>query len=394
MVTVVSEKVRHLPPYLFAKFQQKKKEKQKQGIDVIDLGIGAPDLPTPDFIIEKFIEEVRKPENHRYSPYSGCTEFREAVALFYEKKYGVKLDPEKEVLALIGSKEGIANLIQALINPGESVLIPNPGYPVYRTAVHLAEGKIVGLPLDENNGYVPNFSQLSETTKQQAKLMLLNYPSNPTSATVDLSTYLKTVSFAKENDILVANDMAYDLITFGNYQSPSILQTPDAKEFAVEFGSLSKSFNMTGWRIGYVVGNEEIIHALSSLKSNIDSSQFLATQKAAAYALSSDLKEVQNHCKIFEARMEKLYDALTGMGFHVEKPRGTIFLWVKVPQGFTSTSFSEKLLEKIGIIVTPGIAFGSLGEGYIRISLSVSTTRLDEVISRLKSIDRKGEDPI
>lgn len=385
-MTFVSEKINTLPPYLFAEFQKKKKVLEKQGIDVIDLGIGAPDLPTPDFVIDRLVKEVKNPLNHRYSTYSGTQEFRQAVAGFYDRHYGVDLDPETEVLALIGSKEGIANLVQAVINPGDTVLVPNPGYPVYRTAVHLAGGKSAELPLDAVNGYQPMFDQVSREDSASARLMFLNYPSNPTAATVDYNVFLEAVSFAGENNLVVANDAAYDLVTFDNYKAPSILQTPGAKENAVEFGSLSKSFNMTGWRIGYLVGNKTVIKALSTLKSNIDTSQFIPIQLAAATALKSDLTTVKANNNVFQERMEKLYTAFRKMGLEAKKPKGTIFLWSKVPNGYTSASFANQMLEGAGVIVTPGSAFGSLGEGYIRIALSVTSERLDEVIRRMENM--------
>lgn len=386
MMTFVSEKINTLPPYLFSEFQKKKKVLQGKGVDVIDLGIGAPDLPTPDFVIDRLVEEVRNPLNHRYSTYSGTQEFRQAVADFYQCHYEVDLDPDTEVLALIGSKEGIANLVQAVINPGDTVLVPNPGYPVYRSAVHLAGGKSVELSLDAASGYKPLFDQVTKVDSESAKLMFLNYPSNPTAATVNLDVFLKAISFAEKNNLVVANDAAYDLVTFKDYRAPSILQAPNAKENAVEFGSLSKSFNMTGWRIGYLVGNKTVIKALSTLKSNMDTSQFIPIQLAAATALDSDLSAVEANNKVFQERMEKLYTAFHEMGLEADKPNGTIFLWSKVPNGYTSTAFANQMLECAGIIVTPGSAFGSLGEGYIRIALSVTSERLDEVIKRMKNM--------
>lgn len=382
----VSKKVQSIPPYVFSDFQRKKKELQALGVDVIDLGIGAPDLPTPDFIYDVLVEEARKSVNHRYSPYNGSIEFREAVAEFYDRHYGVKLDPETEILTLIGSKEGIVHLIQSVINPGEKVIIPDPGYPVYRMGVYLAGGECISLYLNKKNGYIPDYTSLTEQDKKDAKLMFLNYPSNPTAATVDLPVFQEAVQFAKENQILLAHDAAYDLVTFGEYKSPSILQVPNAKEYAVEFGSLSKSFNMTGWRIGYVVGNQEVIKALATLKSNMDTSQFIPIQKAAAAALRSDLTIVRKNNLIFEKRMEKLHQALNGIGLLTDKPKGSIFLWVKVPDGYTSSSFVNRLLEETGIIVTPGSAFGNGGEGYIRISLSVKEEKLNEVIRRFKTL--------
>ncbi|GGK04090.1 LL-diaminopimelate aminotransferase [Lentibacillus kapialis] len=388
-MSFVSDKVNKLPPYLFAEIQQKKRKLQEDGVDVIDLGVGAPDLPTPDFIVDQLNEESKIAANHRYSVYSGAEEFKEAVVHFYKKQYSVDLDPETEVLAVIGSKEGIANLMHATINPGDAVLVPDPGYPVYGTAVHLAGGKRVALPLDDANGYIPLYDHVDRESIKQAKLMLLNYPSNPTAATARYDTFLKAIAFARENRLLLVHDAAYDMITFNDYKAPSVMQVPNAKEHAVEFGSLSKSFNMAGWRIGYVVGNQEVIHALATLKSNIDSSQFLPIQKAAAAALQSNFSEVRKHNAIYQARMEKLYQAFKKLGIKADKPNGTIFLWAKVPDGYTSMSFANKLLHEAGVIVTPGNAFGSRGEGYFRVALTVPDERLDDVISRMGQLNFK-----
>ncbi|UJL47284.1 LL-diaminopimelate aminotransferase [Virgibacillus sp. NKC19-16] len=390
-MSFVSDKVRNLPPYLFSELQRKKKHLEANGVDVIDLGIGAPDLPAPNFVYDKLVEEAKKPVNHRYSTYSGSSEFKEAVADFYKRHYAVDLDPDTEVLTLIGSKEGIAHLFQAVINPGDAVILPNPGYPVYQTSVHLADGENIPLPLDAENGYVPQFNELEKKDVDRSKLLFLNYPSNPTAATIDSNTFVKAMSFAVENNLLLVNDAAYDLVTFDGYRAPSIMQVPGAKTCAVEFGSLSKSFNMTGWRIGYVVGNRDVIQALATLKSNMDTSQFLPIQKAAAAALGSDFSTVKAMNSIYKERMEKMYAALKEMGIYAEKPRGTIFLWAKVPDGFYSIDFANKLLEEAGVIVTPGVAFGSLGEGYFRIALTVTVERLDEVINRLKQLDLGGE---
>lgn len=390
MITI-ADRVKSLPAYVFSEFQRKKAELEKEGVDVIDLGIGAPDLPTPDFVYERLVLEAKNPDNHRYSPYSGCSEFKEAVAEFYKKQYAVDLDPDTEVLALIGSKEGIVNLFQAVLNPGDAVFVPDPGYPVYQKGVLLAGGESILLPLNEEKGYIPEFGRISKRNKQRAKLLMLNYPSNPLGATVELNTFREAATFSKNNKILLASDAAYNLITFDGYKAPSVLQVPDAKDYAVEFGSLSKSFNMAGWRIGYVVGNKHVIQALATLKSNIDSSQFLAVQKAAATALKSDLFAVKEHNAIYQERMEKLYTALNELGISTEKTRGTIFLWAKVPTGFTANSFANKLLEEAGVIVTPGTAFGPSGEGYIRIALTVSKERLDEVVRRLRELRLKEE---
>ncbi|MDC3423186.1 LL-diaminopimelate aminotransferase [Aquibacillus sp. 3ASR75-11] len=385
-----SEKVNSLPPYLFSVFQKKKKQLQAEGVDVIDLGIGAPDLPTPPFIVNRLVEEVQKPENHRYSNYAGCQEYREAVAQFYNRNYDVDLDPDTEILTLVGSKEGIAHLISAVINPGEAVLIPDPGYPVYKSAVHLAGGESIYLPLDEEQGYKPNFDRISRLDVKKAKLMFLNYPSNPTSATVHLNTFMEAITFAKKHELAVVHDSAYGLVTFDGYKAPSILQAPGAKDLAVEFGSLSKSFNMTGWRIGYVVGNKEMIKALSVVKSNIDTSQFLPIQKAAAEALSSNLVSVDENNNVYKKRMMNMLEALKKMGLEVEEPKGTFFIWAPVPKGYRSEEFAEKMLEEAGVIVTPGSAFGPSGEGYFRISLSVDSERLKEAAARMVRLELGG----
>ncbi|GAA0487861.1 LL-diaminopimelate aminotransferase [Salinibacillus aidingensis] len=387
----VSEKIKALPPYLFSRIQKRKKQLEKEGKDIIDLGIGAPDLPTPSFIIDTLVNEVQKPENHRYSSYTGTDEFRQAVAHFYQKQYGVKLDPDEEVLALVGSKEGIAHFIPAVINQGEKVLVPNPGYPVYRSAVHLAGGNAIDLPLNAEQNGEPVFEELSDEALQDSKLMLLNYPGNPTAATVQKSTFLKAVTYAEKYQLAIAHDAAYSLTTFDGYQAPSMMEVPGAKEYAVEFGSLSKSFNMTGWRIGYVVGNREMIKALATYKSNVDTSQFIPVQKAAVAALTSDLSAVSEHNAIYQQRRDRMLNALTSIGIHASKPRGTFFIWAPVPQGYSSMEFADRLLTELGVIVTPGNAFGSAGEGYFRISLSVPDERLNEAVKRIEKLHMGGD---
>ncbi|GEL76543.1 LL-diaminopimelate aminotransferase [Tenuibacillus multivorans] len=382
-----SERVETLPPYVFSQFHKRKKELEAEGLDIIDLGIGSPDLPTPEFIVDELVQEVYHANNHRYSPYQGSAEFRQAVADFYRSNYEVDLDPETEVLTLIGSKEGIANLITAVVNPSETVLVPDPGYPVYQSAIHLAGGKTALLPLIPEEDYKPNYQSLPQDILDKTKLMLLNYPSNPTAGTVNIDAFLEAVSLAKKHDIAIAHDAAYGLVTFDDYEAPSILQAPDAKDVAVEFGSLSKSFNMTGWRIGYVVGNRDIIQALSVVKSNTDTSQFLPIQKAAAKALRSDFSTVNDNNAVYEQRQDKVLCALKELGIEVKRPRGTFFIWAKVPDGFKSMEFSELMLEKAGVIITPGSVFGPSGEGYFRISLSVPSERLEEAIKRMKVLE-------
>ncbi|MGG0644585.1 LL-diaminopimelate aminotransferase [Sporosarcina gallistercoris] len=379
-----SDRLGQIPPYLFAEINKKKAALIEKGVDVIDLGIGDPDLPTPPHIVGKLVEEMQNPANFKYPNFIGCLEYRQAIADFYLRHYGVDLDPETEVLALIGSKEGIAHLIPTLIDPGDMVLIPDPSYPVYRMATLLANGQYFDMPLLKENNFEPDFSSIPPEVIERSKLMFLNYPGNPTSATVDIDFFKNAVAFSKQHGIPIAHDSAYNMVTYSDYTAPSILQVEGSKDVAVEFGSLSKTYNMTGWRIGYVVGNKEIIKALSVLKSNTDTGQFTPIQKAAAFALNSDQGCVSTHNGIYEERLAVVLEGLTSIGIHVEPPKGSFFVWAPVPEGFTSTGFVTHVLEKTGVIVTPGNAFGPSGEGYFRISLSVPDTRLIEAINRIK----------
>lgn len=384
VVCYQSNRVGQIPPYLFAEINRKKSEMIKSGVDVIDLGIGDPDLPTPQHIVEKLVEEMRYSKNLKYPSFIGCEEFRQAVADFYERQYGVKLDPNTEVLALIGSKEGIAHLVPTLIDPGDTVLIPDPSYPIYRMATQLANGKSYGMPLKPKNNFEPDFSLIPQAVIDNAKLMFLNYPGNPTAATVGLECFNRAVSFARKHRIPIAHDSAYNMVTFDEYKAPSILQIEGAKDVAVEFGSLSKTFNMTGWRIGYVVGNKEIIKSLSVYKSNTDTGQFTPIQKAAAFALNSDQSCITNHNLIYKERMKVVLEGLASIGIKVDPPRASFFIWAPVPKGYTSTEFVTSVLEQTGVIITPGNAFGPSGEGYFRISLSVPNERLYEAVKRIK----------
>ncbi|CAM3063356.1 LL-diaminopimelate aminotransferase [Filibacter tadaridae] len=379
-----SNKMAAIPPYMFAELNKKKASLLESGVDVIDLGIGDPDLPTPTHIVEKLIEEIQRPENSKYPSFIGDRRFRQAVANFYKKRFDVDLNPDTEVLALIGSKEGIAHIVPTLINPGDHVLIPDPGYPPYRTATYLAEGKVYDMPLKKEFNYQPNFSAIPEEVLASSKLMFLNYPGNPTTATVDADFFTNAISFAESQNIVIAHDSAYNMVTFEDYKAPSILQADGAKKVAVEFGSLSKTYSMTGYRIGYVVGNKEIIKALSVYKSNIDTGQFTPIQLAAAHALNSDQSCTQKHSKIYEARMQAMTKGLKEIGIEVPPPKGSFFIWAPVPEGYTSTEFATAVLDQAGVIVTPGNAFGPSGEGYFRISLSVPSDILHEAINRIK----------
>lgn len=356
----------------------------KDGVDIIDLGIGDPDLPTPKHIIEKLTEESQDPKNLKYPSFVGCPEFKQAVADFYFREYGVILDPETEVLALIGSKEGIAHIVPTVIDPGDYVLIPDPSYPVYRMATLLANGQYHHMPLTKENNFEPDFEAIPKEILGRSKLMFLNYPGNPTSATVDLPFFKKAIDFAKKHNVPIAHDSAYNMVTFDTYKAPSILQVEGAKEMAVEFGSLSKTYCMTGFRIGYVVGNKEIIKALSVYKNNTDTGQFTPIQKAAAFALTSDQGCVTNYNQIYQERMNTMLDGLQSIGVKVNPPKGSFFIWAPVPPGYTSTEFVTSVLEQTGVIITPGNAFGPSGEGYFRVSLSVPNERLYEAVNRIK----------
>ncbi|KZR57091.1 LL-diaminopimelate aminotransferase [Pseudobacillus badius] len=379
-----SQRIAQIPPYMFAEFNKKKRMMQEAGIDVIDLGIGDPDLPTPQHIIDKLVEETADPQNLKYPSFIGCTDFRKAVAAFYQRQFHVELDPETEVLALIGSKEGLAHLVPTVIDPGETVLAPDPGYPPYRMAISLAGGQLYPMPLLEKNNFEPDFQNIPENTTAKAKLMFLNYPGNPTAATVDVDFFRKAVSFAKQHKIVIAHDAAYNMVTFDGYQAPSILQAEGAKEVAVEFGSLSKTYSMTGWRIGYAVGNKEVLRALSTYKSNTDTGQFTPIQKAAAHALTASQESIKTSNEIYAERMKAMTAALKTIGVNTGRTRGTFFIWAPVPDGYTSAEFADRVLEKTGVIITPGHAFGAAGEGYFRLSLSVPTARLTEAINRMK----------
>ncbi|MFJ7973606.1 LL-diaminopimelate aminotransferase [Psychrobacillus sp. NPDC096389] len=379
-----SNRMGQIPPYLFAEINKKKAAMVKAGVDIIDLGIGDPDLPTPPHIVDKLAEELKEPSNFKYPSFIGCVEYRQAVADFYSRQYKVELDPETEILALIGSKEGIAHLIPALIDPGDYVLIPDPSYPVYRMATLLANGQYYDMPLLKENNFEPDFSLIPKAILDQSKLMFLNYPGNPTSATVDIEFFKRAVLFSQKHGIPIAHDSAYNMVTFSGYTAPSILQVAGAKDVAVEFGSFSKTYNMTGLRIGYVVGNKEIIKALTILKSNTDTGQFTAVQKAAAFALNSDQSCIEEHNNIYKERMDATIEGLATIGIKVDPPKGSFFVWAQVPEGYTSTEFVTNVLEKTGVILTPGNAFGPSGEGYFRLSLSVPNERLFEAINRIK----------
>lgn len=381
-----SERIKSLPPYLFAQIDKKKREKLSQGVDIIDLGVGDPDIPTPEPIVRAMQKAVEKPEHHRYPSYEGMLSFRSAVADFYKRRFGVSLDPHKEVIALIGSKEGIAHFPLAFINPGDVVLCPDPAYPVYKIGTIFAGGVPYTLPLKEENHFLPDFKSIPEEVLRKAKIIWVNYPNNPTSAVATESFYKELIQWAKEHNIIVASDLAYSEIYFGEEKPISILQIEGAKDIAIEFHSLSKTYNMTGWRIGMAVGNEELIAGLGKVKTNVDSGQFQAIQEAAITALNLPESEVQKIRDIYKQRREVMVKALESIGLEVYNSSATFYLWVKVPKGFTSAEFVSLLLDKCGIVCTPGNGFGDYGEGYFRISLTLPTERLLQAVERINKL--------
>lgn len=381
-----AQRIKTLPPYLFAQIDQKKREKLQQGVDLIDLGVGDPDIPTPKPIVEAMKKAVEKPEHHRYPSYEGMLSFRKAVANWYKRRFGVDLDPEKEVITLIGSKEGIAHFPLAFINPGDVVLCPDPAYPVYKIGTLFAGGEPYIMPLKEENNFLPDFRSLPKDILKRTKIIWVNYPNNPTSATADESFYKDLVQWAKENNIIIASDLAYSEIYFSNKKPMSIMQIEGAKEVAIEFHSLSKTYNMTGWRIGMAVGNKDLIAGLGKIKTNIDSGQFQAIQEAGIVALNLPEEEVQRIRERYKERREAMIKALEEVGLEVYRSDATFYLWVKVPKGYTSADFVSLLLDKCGIVCTPGNGFGQYGEGYFRISLTVPTERLLEAVERIRRL--------
>lgn len=379
-----ADRITELPPYLFAEIDRKKREIQAKGMDIIDLGVGDPDLPTPDHIVEKMKEAVSNPAYHTYPSYAGMLPFREAVAAWYRERFGVDLDPETEILTLIGSKEGIAHMPLAFINPGNVGLYTSPGYPVYRTGIQFAGGTPHAVPLLEKNGFLPDLASIPNDIREKAKLFFLNYPNNPTGAVAERDFFERLVAFARENDIIICHDAPYTEMSYDGYKPMSFLEVTGAQEVGIEFHSLSKTYRMTGWRLGFAVGNREVIQTLGKLKSNIDSGTFEAVQSAGIEALTGDQSCVSQMREIYQARRDLMVGALNEMGLSVIPPKATFYLWIKVPDGLTSASFATKILEKAGIVITPGNGFGPEGEGYVRMALTVSQDRLKEAIERLK----------
>lgn len=382
----MADRVGQIPPYLFAEIDRKKEEMRKKGVKLIDLGIGDPDLPTPKPIIERLKRASEDPKNHRYPSYEGMKEFRETVAKWFYRRFAVRFDPDKEIIALIGSKEGIAHIPLAFVNPADYVLVPNPAYPVYRVSTLFAGGIPYFFPLRKENGFLPNLFEISKDVLKKTKIIFINYPNNPTSAVAEKSFFEEVISFAHQYNIIICHDAAYSEVAFDGFKPPSLFEVEGAKEVGIEFHSLSKTFNMTGWRIGFAVGRYEIIQGLGRIKTNIDSGLFQAIQEAGIEALNyfeTPLKEI---IKIYERRRDIMVNGLKEIGLELDRPRATFYLWIKVPKGYTSTQFTSLLLEKAGIVVTPGNGFGDYGEGYIRMTLTLDESLLKEAIERIKSI--------
>ncbi len=380
-----ADRLRKLPPYLFKEIDRKKTELRAKGVDLIDLGIGDPDLPTPAHIIESMRKAVGDSANHRYPSYSGMLEFRAAVAEWYRKRFGVDLDPQKEVLTLIGSKEGIAHLPLAFINPGDVSLIPSPGYPVYNIATLFCGGESHIMPLYREKGFLPDLDAIPAEVLRRAKVMFINYPNNPTAAVADVAFFEKVVEFADRNHILVCHDAAYSEVAYDGYRPPSFLQAKGAKTVGIEFHSLSKTYNMTGWRVGFAAGNREAIDGLSAIKSNVDSGVFQAIQFAGITALRSDQSCVQKMIDIYTERRDLMVSQMKKAGFELETPKASFYLWIKTPKGCSSAELATRLLEK-GVVVTPGNGFGEPGAGYFRIALTQKKERLEEAMQRIKTV--------
>ena len=382
-----ADRIKNLPPYLFAEIDKMISKAKEKGVDVISFGIGDPDQPTHQNIVNKMIEAVQRPSTHSYPSYQGLFEYRKAIADWYRKKYQVELNPDQEVVSLIGSKEGIAHLPFCYINPGDKALIPDPGYPVYKTSILLAGGEAVTVPLLADNNFLPNLDKIDPAIAREAKLFFVNYPNNPTGAVAGDEFYKELIDFARQYQIIIAHDSAYSEIGLDGYDPPSFMQYPGAKEVGIEFNSLSKPFNMTGWRIGWAVGNEDVIESLGRIKTNIDSGIFEAVQYAGIEALTNSTNNIQQVRSLYTRRRDLLVEGLQQLGWTIKKNKASFYLWAQVPEGFTSADFSKQVFQQTGIFFTPGNGYGEEGEGYVRIALTVPENRIIEALQRLKESD-------
>ncbi len=382
----LTEKIKNIPPYLFAEIDKRKAAAKAKGIDIIDLGIGDPDLPTPNYIIEEMVRALHDPATHNYPPYEGILPFRQAVADWYLDRFKVNLDPNTEVISLIGSKEGIAHAFLTFLDPGDTALMTDPGYPVYKVATIMANGIPYLLPINEANNYEIDFENIPPEVAKNANILFVNYPNNPTAATA-IDEYLeRLIAWGIKTDTLICMDLAYSEVYYDDYKPRSILEFKDAKKIAIEFHSLSKTFNMTGWRIGMAVGNKEAVQALGKIKTNIDSGIFKAIQLAGIKAFSQYKEITAKHNQIMQARRDILVDGLNSNGWQIKKPKATFYVWSKIPAPYTkSTDFAIDLLEKTGVLVVPGVGYGINGEGYFRMSITTKEARLTEAVQRIKN---------
>jgi len=381
----LANRVRHLPPYLFASIDRMKQQAKERGTDLIDLSIGDPDLPTPSHIVKAMKKAVEKPANHRYPSYEGMLSYREAVAGWYRKRFGVELDPQTEVLSLIGSKEGIGHIPLAFVDQGDIVLVPSPGYPVYSVGTLFAGGESYFMPLKEENGFLPDLDAIPKEILTKAKLIFLNYPNNPTTSMAPMKFYKEVVSIAFKYNFIVCHDASYSEIYFDN-KPLSFMQIPGAKDVGIEFHSLSKTYNMTGWRIGFAVGNSAVLAGLGKIKTNLDSGVFQAIQEAAIVALNTESGVLSAIRKTYEDRRDALYSGFKKLGMQVKKPKATFYIWAKTPPDFDSMGFVAHLLNKAGVLATPGNGFGEVGEGYIRFALTASVEKIKEAVVRIGKV--------
>ena len=382
----LANRIEKLPPYLFVEINKKIAAKRAQGVDVVSFGIGDPDLPTPAHILDRLNEASRVPANHRYPESDGLPEFRKAIAGWYHRRFGVTLDPDTEVLPLIGAKEGIAHMSLCFIDPGDVALVPDPGYPVYSVGTLFAGGESHWMPLLEENGWLPDLDAIPEDVARKAKILWINYPNNPTGAVADLAFFDKVAAYAKRYDIAVCHDAPHTEIAFDGCRPPSFLQAAGAMDVGVEFHSLSKSYNMTGWRVGMAVGNATMINALMRVKSNLDSGVPQAIQLAAIEALTGPQDCIEKNVAHYQRRRDKLVAALTRLGLRVIPPKASLYLWARVPEGFTSAEFAAKLIDEAAVVVTPGSGYGRYGEGYVRLSLTLPDEDLDKGVERLAAL--------
>lgn len=380
----VSERLEQIPPYLFAEIDRKIAEAKAKGIDIISLGIGDPDSPTLQPIVDEMHKAIDNPKNHDYPPYNGTEQFRKGACDWIKRRFGVELNPDTEMLANIGSKEAIAHVFFAYVDKGDYTLVPDPGYPVYHNATIFAGGTPYEMPLLEENGYLPDFDKIPEDIAKKSKLMFLNYPNNPTSATADLDFWKKAVDFCKKYDILLCSDMAYSEMTFDGYKAPSVLQVEGAKDVAIEFYSHSKSYNMTGWRVGFVCGNADAVKALGTIKNNIDSGTFKAIQQAATTAFTVDEKYITDLNNMYQERRDAAEEGFKELGWNIKPSKATFYLWLPVPKGMTSEEFVTVMLEKAHVVVPPGNGYGKYGEGYFRVALTKDVDTIKKCIQRMK----------